>query len=89
MVWGEGSYFEDMGVIDYAGGLVVHVTVGIAALMAAILIGTRRGYTEHIRTPHNMIMTLTGNPPRNALGWLGFNGGSALPQTVRPLWLLW
>jgi Amt family ammonium transporter len=61
MVWGgEGSYLGDMGVIDFAGGIVVHITAGVASLMAAILFGVRRGYPEHIRPPHNMTMTLIG-----------------------------
>ena len=78
MVWGgEGSYFGDMGVFDFAGGIVVHITAGVAALMAAILIGARRGYPEHIKPPHNLTMTLIGTAML-WVGWFGFNGGSAL-----------
>ena len=78
MVWGgEGSYFGDMGVFDFAGGIVVHITAGVAALVAAIMIGARRGYPKHITLPHNMTMTLTGTAML-WVGWFGFNGGSAL-----------
>ena len=78
MVWGgEGSYFGDMGVIDFAGGIVVHITAGVGALVAAIVIGARRGYPTHITLPHNMTMTLIGTAML-WVGWFGFNGGSAL-----------
>lgn len=78
MVWGgEGSYFGDMGVLDFAGGIVVHITAGVAALIAAIMIGPRRGYPEQIKPPHNLTMTLIGTAML-WVGWFGFNGGSAL-----------
>lgn len=77
MVWGgEGAFLADMGVIDFAGGIVVHITAGVAALIAAILIGKRRGYPMPT-PPHNMTMTLTGTAML-WVGWFGFNGGSAL-----------
>ena len=77
MVWGgEGSFFGDMGVIDFAGGIVVHITAGVAALVAAIMVGRRRGYPM-ATPPHNMTMTLTGTAML-WVGWFGFNGGSAL-----------
>ena len=77
MVWGgEGSFFGDMGVIDFAGGIVVHITAGVAALVAAIMVGRRRGYPMPT-PPHNMTMTLTGTAML-WVGWFGFNGGSAL-----------
>jgi len=77
MVWGgEGSFFGDMGVLDFAGGLVVHVTAGVAALVAAVLVGKRRGYPLPT-PPHNMTMTLIGTAML-WVGWFGFNGGSAL-----------
>lgn len=77
MVWGgEGSFFGDMGVIDFAGGIVVHITAGVAALIAAIMVGRRRGYPTPT-PPHNMTMTLTGTAML-WVGWFGFNGGSAL-----------
>lgn len=78
MVWGgEGAYFGDLGVFDFAGGIVVHITAGIAALVAAIMIGPRRGYPEQIKPPHNLTMTLVGTAML-WVGWFGFNGGSAL-----------
>lgn len=78
MVWsGEGSFMGDMGVIDFAGGIVVHITAGVAALFAAIMVGKRRGYPSTIRPPHNMTLTLTGTAML-WVGWFGFNGGSAL-----------
>ena len=77
MVWGgEGSFLGDMGVFDFAGGIVVHITAGMAALVAAFLVGVRRGYPLPT-PPHNMTMTLTGTAML-WVGWFGFNGGSAL-----------
>ena len=77
MIWGgEGALLADIGVIDFAGGLVVHVTAGVAALIAAFMIGKRRGYPTPT-PPHNMTMTLTGTAML-WVGWFGFNGGSAL-----------
>ena len=77
MVWGgEGSFLGDMGVFDFAGGIVVHITAGVAALIAAVLVGQRRGYPLPT-PPHNMTMTLTGTAML-WVGWFGFNGGSAL-----------
>jgi len=77
MVWGgEGSFFGDMGVLDFAGGIVVHITAGVAALVAAVLVGKRRGYPSPT-PPHNMTMTLIGTGML-WVGWFGFNGGSAL-----------
>ncbi len=77
MVWGEGGYFGAMGVKDFAGGIVVHITAGSAALVAAILVGKRRGYPERPMPPHNMTMNLIGTAML-WVGWFGFNGGSAL-----------
>jgi Amt family ammonium transporter len=78
MVWGgDGSFLGDIGVIDFAGGIVVHITAGVAALFAAIMVGKRRGYPTTIRPPHNMTLTLTGTAML-WVGWFGFNGGSAL-----------
>ena len=77
MVWGEGGYFGAMGVFDFAGGIVVHITAGAAALVAAILVGKRAGYPEQPMPPHNMTMNLVGTAML-WVGWFGFNGGSAL-----------
>ena len=76
-VWGEGGYFGAMGVLDFAGGIVVHITAGAAALVAAILVGKRTGYPQQPMPPHNMTMNLIGTAML-WVGWFGFNGGSAL-----------
>jgi Amt family ammonium transporter len=77
MVWGPGGYFGNMGVKDFAGGIVVHITAGTAALIAAVLVGKRSGYPEKPMPPHNMTMNLIGTAML-WVGWFGFNGGSAL-----------
>ncbi len=78
MVWGgEGSYLGDMGVIDFAGGIVVHITAGTAALVAAVLVGARKGYPRQLPLPHNLTLTMIGTAML-WVGWFGFNGGSAL-----------
>jgi len=75
-VWG-GGWLADMGVIDFAGGIVVHITAGVAALVAALMIGNRDGFPRTPMPPHNMTMTVAG-AGRLWVGWFGFNGGSAL-----------
>lgn len=78
MTWGgEGGYFADMGVFDFAGGIVVHITAGVAALVACIMIGPRQGYPRTAMPPHNLTMCVTGTGML-WVGWYGFNGGSAL-----------
>ncbi|MCA9214780.1 MAG: ammonium transporter [Planctomycetales bacterium] len=78
MTWaGEGGLFADWGVMDFAGGIVVHVTAGFAALAACIVIGPRHGYPTTLEPPHNMTMTVTGTAML-WVGWFGFNAGSAL-----------
>ena len=78
MVWGgEGAFFADMGVIDFAGGIVVHITAGVAALIACIMVGPRKDYGKTAMPPHNLTMTLMGTAML-WVGWYGFNGGSAL-----------
>jgi Amt family ammonium transporter len=78
MTWaGEGGWFADMGVLDFAGGIVVHVTAGFAALVACIMVGKRRSYPEQMTPPHNLTMTVTGTAML-WVGWFGFNAGSAL-----------
>jgi len=78
MVWGgEGAFFYDMGVIDFAGGIVVHITAGVAALLACIMVGPRKDYGKTAMPPHNLTMTLMGTAML-WVGWYGFNGGSAL-----------
>jgi Amt family ammonium transporter len=78
MVWGgEGALLADLGVFDFAGGIVVHVTAGVGALVAAIVVGPRVGYPDQRMRPHNLTMTVTGTGML-WVGWFGFNGGSAL-----------
>ncbi|OUV62485.1 MAG: ammonia channel protein [Gammaproteobacteria bacterium TMED119] len=75
-VWG-GGWLAAMGVLDFAGGLVVHLTAGVGALVAAIVLGKRQGFPNTPLPPHNMTMTVTG-AGMLWVGWFGFNGGSAL-----------
>ena len=78
MTWsGEGGLFYDWGVFDFAGGIVVHITAGVAALVACIVIGPRRGYPTTMMPPHNLTMCVIGTGML-WVGWYGFNGGSAL-----------
>jgi len=75
-VWG-GGWLAKMGLYDYAGGTVVHITGGVAALVAALVIGPRKGFPRTPMLPHNLTMTVTG-AGLLWVGWFGFNGGSAL-----------
>ncbi len=75
-VWG-GGWLSDLGVIDFAGGTVVHITAGVAALVAALVLGNRRGFPQQAMPPHNMTLTVMG-AGMLWVGWFGFNGGSAL-----------
>ena len=75
-VWGEGGWLKNLGVLDFAGGIVVHTSAGIAALVTTIVIGKRKNL-EHTPSPHNLPFVVLGT----ALlwfGWYGFNAGSAL-----------
>ncbi len=75
-VWG-GGWLGQMGLLDFAGGTVVHVTCGIGALVAALVIGNRNGFPTTAMPPHNMTMTVMG-AGMLWVGWFGFNAGSAL-----------
>jgi len=75
-VWG-GGWLSDKGALDFAGGLVVHITAGVGALIAAIVLGSRHAFPQTPLPPHNMTMTVTG-AGMLWVGWFGFNGGSAL-----------
>src|SRR5687768_17767340 len=75
-VWG-GGWLADMGALDFAGGTVVHVNAGVAALVAAIVVGKRRDYPSSSLLPHNVPFTLLG-AGLLWFGWFGFNAGSAL-----------
>lgn len=76
-VWGTGGWLGELGALDFAGGTVVHINAGIAALVIAIFIGRRKGPAKKVITPHNLPFTILGT----ALlwfGWFGFNAGSSL-----------
>ncbi len=75
-VWG-GGWLGEMGLLDFAGGTVVHITAGVAAIVTAMVIGNRRGFPRTAMMPHNMTMTITG-ASMLWVGWFGFNAGSAL-----------
>jgi len=75
-VWG-GGWLQDMGLLDFAGGTVVHVNAGVAALVAAIVLGPRKGFGKTQMPPHNLTMTVIG-AGMLWVGWFGFNAGSAL-----------
>ncbi len=78
MAWsGDGALFAEWGVLDFAGGTVVHINAGIAALLACILVGKRDGYGKTPMPPHNLTMTVTG-AGMLWVGWFGFNAGSEL-----------
>jgi Amt family ammonium transporter len=76
-VWGVGGWLRSLGALDFAGGLVVHISSGVSALAAAIIIGKRKGHGHEHMPPHNLTMTLLG-AALLWFGWFGFNGGSAL-----------
>ncbi len=75
-VWGDG-WLQKLGVMDFAGGTVVHVNAGVAALVAALMLGRRKGFPETAMPPHNLTMTVIG-ACMLWVGWFGFNAGSAL-----------
>jgi Amt family ammonium transporter len=75
-VWG-GGWLAKLGVLDFAGGIVVHVNAGVAALVAALVLGRRRGFPQVAMPPHSMPVTVMG-AGMLWVGWFGFNGGSAL-----------
>lgn len=75
-VWG-GGFLAQMGLIDFAGGVVVHVTAGVSALVLAMMLGPRRGFPHEVQPPHNPGMTMIG-ASMLWVGWFGFNAGSAL-----------
>jgi Amt family ammonium transporter len=75
-VWG-GGWLADMGLLDFAGGTVVHITAGISALVIALVVGNRKGFPSKPMTPHNLTLTVAG-AGMLWFGWFGFNGGSAL-----------
>jgi Amt family ammonium transporter len=76
-VWAEHGWLFQMGLIDFAGGTVVHVTAGVAAVITAVTLGKRHGFLVTPMMPHNLTMTITG-AGMLWVGWFGFNAGSAL-----------
>ncbi len=75
-VWG-GGFLADAGVLDFAGGTVVHINSGVAALVGAMVLGRRRGYGSENMAPHNLILSMIG-ASMLWVGWFGFNAGSAV-----------
>src|SRR5215813_12396136 len=73
-VWGAGGWLHNLGALDCAGGTVVHISSGVSALAAALIIGKRRGYGQQAMPPHNLPMTVMG-ASLLWFGWFGFNGG--------------
>jgi ammonium transporter, Amt family len=80
-VWGSG-WLAALGVMDFAGGIVIHINAGIAALVSALVIGKRKGFPTTAMPPHNMTMVVTG-AGMLWVGWFGFNAGSALTSDGR------
>ncbi|MEN8214309.1 MAG: ammonium transporter, partial [Pseudomonadota bacterium] len=76
-VWGDGGFLLEEGILDFAGGTVVHINAGIAGLVAALVVGRRKGYQKTAMPPHNLMFTLVG-AAMLWVGWFGFNAGSAL-----------
>jgi Amt family ammonium transporter len=76
-VWGMGGWIRNLGALDFAGGIVVHISSGVAALAAALMVGRRKGYGDEPMPPHDLTMTVLG-AALLWFGWFGFNGGSAV-----------
>lgn len=76
-VWGNGGWLRNLGVLDFAGGTVVHISSGVSALICALVLGKRRGFGKVPMRPHNLPLTLLGGSLL-WFGWFGFNAGSAL-----------
>jgi Amt family ammonium transporter len=80
-IWG-GGWLSDLGVMDFAGGIVIHINAGVAALVVALVLGKRKGFPTTAMPPHNMTMVVTG-AGMLWVGWFGFNAGSALTADGR------
>jgi Amt family ammonium transporter len=76
-VWGPGGYLGGIGVLDFAGGTVVHINAGVAGLMCALVLGKRKGLGTENMAPHNLVLTMIG-ASLLWVGWFGFNAGSAV-----------
>lgn len=79
-VWGAGGWLRSMGALDFAGGMVVHVSAGVSAVAIALVIGARRGFGKHPIEPHNIPLTVLG-AILLWFGWFGFNAGSAVASS--------
>jgi ammonium transporter, Amt family len=75
-VWGPDGFLNNAGILDFAGGTVVHINAGVAGLVAALVMGKRRGYRREPMAPHNLVLSLIG-ASLLWVGWFGFNAGSA------------
>jgi Amt family ammonium transporter len=84
-LWGTGGWLKNMGALDFAGGIVVHISSGISALAAALMLGRRQGFPHEPMYPHNLPMTVLG-AGLLWFGWFGFNAGSALSAGVLSTW---
>ena len=82
MMWEPGGKFAAMGILDFAGGTVVHINAGIAALVCALVLGKRIGYGKEAMAPHNLVLTVVG-AALLWVGWFGFNAGSAVASDGR------
>jgi Amt family ammonium transporter len=82
MMWETGGKFASMGILDFAGGTVVHINAGIAALVCALVLGKRVGYGREAMAPHNLVLTVIG-ASLLWVGWFGFNAGSAVAADGR------
>jgi ammonium transporter, Amt family len=80
-VWGPGGFLGDAGVLDYAGGTVVHINAGVAGLVAALVLGKRRGFGSESFAPHNLVLSVIG-ASLLWVGWFGFNAGSAVAAST-------
>src|SRR2546430_12460285 len=76
-VWGAGGWLQKLGALDFAGGMVVHISAGVSALVAARMLGPRKDFKRAPIVPHNLPLVLLG-PGLLWFGWFGFNAGSAL-----------
>ena len=83
-VWG-GGLLGDWGVLDFAGGTVVHINAGIAGLVCALVLGKRKGFGTENMAPHNLVYSVIG-ASLLWVGWFGFNAGSAVAANAAPAW---
>jgi len=81
-VWGPGGWLGAKGILDFAGGTVVHINAGVAGLVTAIVLGKRTGYGKESMAPHNLVLTIIG-ASMLWVGWFGFNAGSELAADGR------